>query len=100
MGILSKFLRVLALLYKNTSSQVWDGNCLSDPFCVWQGIKQSCLLSPLLFCLYINDLHECLPGGVNVADTLVKVLLYADDLIILAVRSRIANNDKFTPQVL
>ena len=40
LGISSKFLSVLALLYKNTSSQVWDGNCLSDPFCVLQGVKQ------------------------------------------------------------
>ena len=48
-----------------------------------QGVKQGCFLSPLLFSLYINDLHECLPGGVNVAGTLVKVLLDAEDLIIL-----------------
>ena len=74
-----------ALLYKNTNSQVWDGNCsVSDPLCVLQGVKQGCLWSPLLFSLYINDLHECLPGGVIVADTLVKVLLYVDDLIILS----------------
>ena len=74
---------VLALLFKNTSSQVWNGNCLADPFSVLQGVKQGCLPSPLLFSLYINDLHECLAGGVN-AGTLVKILLYANDLLMLA----------------
>ena len=48
------------------------------------GVKQGCLLSPLLFSLDINDLPDALPGGVNVAGVNIKVLLYADDLVLLA----------------
>lgn len=84
MGLSTKMVKILSLLYMNTSSQVWDGCCLSESFLVTQGVKQGCLLSPVLFSLYVNDLNECLGGGVHVAGTLVKVLLYADDLVILA----------------
>lgn len=84
LGLSSKYIRILSKLYTNTSSQVWDGKNLSNSFNVNQGVKQGCLLSPILFSLYINDLHECLPDGVNISGVTVKVLLYADDLVILS----------------
>ena len=37
-----------------------------------------------LFSLFINDLAEVLPFGVNVAGVNIKVLLYADDIVVLA----------------
>lgn len=83
-GLSRKMVRLLQKLYNNTTSQVWDGSTLSDPFTVTQGLKQGCLLSPVLFSLYLNDLHDYLPGGINVAGTVVKVLLYADDIVLLS----------------
>lgn len=83
-GLSSKVIRVLQKLYENTSSRVWDNKSLSDDFLVNIGVKQYCLLSPLLFSLYLNDLHEVLPGGVSVAGTIVKILMYADDLVFLS----------------
>lgn len=84
MGLSTKIIQILQQLYNETTSQVWDGESLSDSFAVDQGVKQGCLLSPVLFSLYMNDLHESLPGGVQVADTKVKVLLYADDIVLLS----------------
>lgn len=84
MGMSTKMIKMLQLLYDHTSSQVWDGSLLSDPFSVNQGVKQGCLLSPVLFALYLNDLHDALPCGIIIADRVIKVLLYADDLVLLA----------------
>ena len=50
-------------------------------------VKQGCLLSPLLFSLFINDLAISLKNlglGVNVDEERVSVLLYEDDIVILA----------------
>jgi len=84
LGLSRKIIIILMLLYESTSSQVWDGRALSDPFDIDQGVKQGCLLSPVLFSLYLNDLHDSLPGGASVGGLNVKVLMYADDLVLLS----------------
>lgn len=83
-GISTKFLNVLKELYKDTFSAVWDGESMSDWFGTMSGVRQGCLLSPLLFALYINDIVEVLPSGIKIAETVIKCLLYADDLVVFA----------------
>lgn len=84
LGLSSKIIRILQNAYNNTESRIWDGSTFSDSFSVDVGVKQGCILSPILFSIYLNDLVDELPGGVNVAGTTIKILLYADDIIILA----------------
>lgn len=84
MGISSKFLNLLSKLYDGTKSAVWNGESLSDYFETLSGVKQGCLLSPLLFALFLNDLHDELGAGLNIGETNVRLLLYADDIVILA----------------
>lgn len=84
MGLSSKILRILQAMYECSVSRVWDGNTYSSFFPVDSGVKQGCILSPMLFSLYLNDLHDILPGGLYVANTNIKILLYADDIVILS----------------
>lgn len=84
LGVSTKFLAVIKSLYTNTSSAVWDGSEVSDEFETISGLKQGCIISPTLFNLFINDIVEILPGGAKIMDLVIKILLYADDLVIFA----------------
>ena len=51
------------------------------------GLRQGCILSPVLFSLYINSLLNKLRKadvGVKCKDQLIPSLLYADDMVLLA----------------
>lgn len=84
LGLSSKVIRILRGLYKNTKSAIWNGDKISNFFEVHSGVKQGCLLSPTLFALFINDLYDYLPGGIKVKNTILKLLMYADDLVLIA----------------
>ena len=88
-----KILRVLKGLYKNANVCIRkESGCVMEEFKTERGLRQGCQLSPILFTLYINGIIECLEkiethspsskGGKE-----VKVLLYADDLVLLSVPS-------------
>lgn len=84
LGISYKFVKMVESIYKNTKSAVWAGEEISEYFDTLSGVKQGCLLSPLLFALYLNDLHDFLKGGLYIEGLNIRLLLYADDIVILA----------------
>ncbi|KAL1129468.1 hypothetical protein AAG570_013994, partial [Ranatra chinensis] len=53
-------------------------------FLTTSGVKQGCLLSPLFFTLFINDLDDCLKYGIWVSKIVLKSLLYTDNTVLLA----------------
>lgn len=84
MGISIKFGRVLQNLYEDTLAAVWNGDTLSEWFHTKTGVRQGCSLSPVLFALFIEDIVDSLPGGIEYAGVSIKALLFADDIVLLA----------------
>ncbi len=87
LGIAPKFLLALKSLYQNVQCCVCLNGWMSDWFHVKAGLKQGCLVSPILFSLYINDLAEeinALDVGVKCEEETVAILLFADDIILMA----------------
>ena len=83
-GRVSAFLRAV---HTDTSSEVKVGEERSKPFRVECGLRQGCILSPLLFSLNVNSLVSKLKEaevGVRCGGQLVSALLYADDAVIFA----------------
>ena len=86
-GISGKMFGAIKSLYSAVSSCVRINSFKTDWFEVKTGLRQGCILSPLLFNLYINDLVIYLKSmniGVCFNDETVCILLYADDVVLLA----------------
>ena len=87
MGISGRFLASLQALYKNVKCTVRVNCQQTDWFDVICGLKQGCILSPMLFNLFINDLTRVINdvgSGISVGDTPLSILLYADDFVLIA----------------
>lgn len=88
MGVSSKMINILQSMYGKATSRVAVNNKLSSPFPCLKGVRQGCNLSPLLFSLFISDLESHLSantaGSIRLANRNVQLLLFADDLALLA----------------
>ena len=75
------------LLLKRFKSYVRGNDSLTNIFPCSRGVRQGCLLSPVLFALYLNDLNHHIRAssqGVMVDDIPVHSLLYAGNLVLIA----------------
>ncbi|XP_071136614.1 uncharacterized protein [Mytilus edulis] len=88
LGINGKFLKGLQSLYVDVRYAVKINGYMTDMFNVNLGVKQGCKLSPTLFSVYVNDLADeinSLNLGIPInADSMISILLYADDIVLLA----------------
>lgn len=86
-GLEGHLLQAIMQIYSKVECCVKLGhmNSLSPWFEVNTGLKQGCLISPLLFSIYINDLVSTLNNvglGVSIGQRKLSCLLYADDLVV------------------
>ena len=81
------FCRLLLNMHLNQRLQVrWENN-YSDGFSVTNGVKQGGVISPVLFCVYMdNFLQELAASGVGcyMGSVYAGAFGYADDLILLS----------------
>ena len=80
----SKFLKVFQSMEKQLKSCVKIENSLSEFFKCTIGTMQGCISSPIIFCLFINDLvAECNNrGGIFITNDIedILALMFADDV--------------------
>ena len=81
------FLSSLRAMYSSVQYCVKMTNGYTDPIKSFKGLKQGCVLSPILFNMSIDDIEsiftkDCHP--VTLADKVLNHLLYADDLILIS----------------
>ena len=83
LGVNGRFLSFLKALYQDSSCRVK----VQEEFGVGIGLRQGCVLSPLLFSLYINGVVTKLHDGkcgVQCGGDMVPGLLFADDTSLVA----------------
>lgn len=82
----------LQSIYSNVSCCVKVNENFSDWFNVNLGLRQGCILSPILFNCFINDLAikiKALGMGIDIEDgEKLSILLFADDIVLLASNER------------
>ena len=86
-GIEGKMYNTIKSLYKNTEAQVLLNNVKTAPFKTMAGVRQGDCMSPTLFSIFINDLAQRIKNlnqGINIGTTNLSILLYADDIAIIA----------------
>ena len=86
-GLCGKMMNAIKSIYSSVSSCVRVNSHKTDWFDVKCGLRQGCILSPILFNLFINDLAVYLKSlniGVQLGDEKICILIYADDIVLLA----------------
>lgn len=85
-GIHGQLLSSIQSLYNNCKSCVRINGNKSDYFQVQVGLRQGCVLSPLLFMVFMDKISRTSanPAGVKIGDVKVDSLLFADDVARLA----------------
>lgn len=86
-GIREKLIERVKEVYRETKSRVKVGAELGN-FWTARGVRQGCLMSPILFNIVIADLEMEMGkvkwGGVRVGERKIYTLAYADDIVLLA----------------
>ena len=86
-GINGKFFNIIRNIYLNDKACVKANGLKTKPFDVNIGVRQGCVLSPLLFNIFICDLAKTLMEQSNapeVGPVHINSLFWADDLVLFS----------------
>ena len=86
-GVRGRMWRVLKEYYKKVQSAVRLDGGNTEWFDVNVGVRQGCVISPLLFDVFVDGLArevKALNLGVAAGGSRLSLLLYADDIVVLA----------------
>ena len=81
LGLGGRLITFMEAAYKDVKCEVRVGEAMSEAFEVRAGLRQGCVLSPVLFSLYIDEITTRLRQkgmGVTCGNRLIPALLYAD----------------------
>ena len=83
-NISANLIRVVNNLYDKVTSAVLFNRSIGDWFRTTTGVRQGCLLSPILFKIFLEriltDTLEDLEGTVNIGGRPITNLRFADDI--------------------
>lgn len=87
-GIPSKYIGIIKSLYNGSTCKVVHDQVLGEPIPMTAGVKQGCLLSPLLFIILLDDVMRKVtvtPRGIAWNDiSHLEDLEYADDIVLIS----------------
>ena len=84
-GVPDNLLRAIKASYDNASSIIRFQNVTTTRKDITLGLKQGCVMSPILFSLYIADLGALLQRsgyGINIHGSCIPGMFFADDMIV------------------
>ena len=80
-----KFVNILRKMYTGTMCTLKFQGITTNPKEIKLGLKQGCVMSPILFALYIADLGRKLENsglGVSMGNNVIPGLFFADDMLL------------------
>ena len=86
-GMPPVYVRLLLVMYEKQKANVRWNNVVSETFSITNGVKQGAVLSPILFCIYIDSLFSKLRRnrtGCWLNDMYAGIMGYADDIWLLS----------------
>ena len=86
-NVSSKMVQMLKAIYADVKVCVKSSEGLSEMISCPVGVKQGCIISPILYTLFLNDIRDEIAEGshgIDIGTIKLFVLLFADNLVIFA----------------
>ena len=86
-GLKGKILETIKHMYSNIKASVNLDGHLTEWFKILGGVRQGDNLAPTLFAIFLNSLADKvkeLKNGINVGESNIPILLYADDIVVMS----------------